>query len=39
VETANDWLDTAREYVREKPVQSIALALAAGWLAGRILRN
>lgn len=33
------WLDEARSYVREKPVQSIAIALGAGWLLGRILRR
>ncbi|KAG9546826.1 hypothetical protein KCV01_g24215, partial [Aureobasidium melanogenum] len=39
LDKANDWLDVARDYVREKPVQSIAMAVAAGWLAGRILRE
>lgn len=33
------WLDSARGYVREKPVQSLAIALGAGWLLGRILRR
>lgn len=33
------WLETARDYVREKPVQSVAIALGAGWLLGRILRR
>jgi ElaB/YqjD/DUF883 family membrane-anchored ribosome-binding protein len=28
-----------RDYVREKPVQSVAIALGAGWLIGRILRR
>jgi ElaB/YqjD/DUF883 family membrane-anchored ribosome-binding protein len=27
-----DWLDTAREYVREKPFQAMGIALAAGYL-------
>ena len=27
-----DWLDTAREYVREKPLQALGIALAAGYL-------
>jgi ElaB/YqjD/DUF883 family membrane-anchored ribosome-binding protein len=27
-----DWMDTAREYVREKPWQALAIALAAGYL-------
>jgi ElaB/YqjD/DUF883 family membrane-anchored ribosome-binding protein len=39
MDKANDWLDQAREYVREKPVQSVAIAVAAGWLASRILRR
>jgi ElaB/YqjD/DUF883 family membrane-anchored ribosome-binding protein len=34
-----EWLEAAREYVREKPVQSVAIALGAGWLLGRILRR
>ena len=36
---ADEWLETARDYVREKPVQSVAIALGAGWLLGRILRG
>jgi ElaB/YqjD/DUF883 family membrane-anchored ribosome-binding protein len=36
---ADAWLETARDYVREKPVQSVAIALGAGWLLGRILRR
>jgi ElaB/YqjD/DUF883 family membrane-anchored ribosome-binding protein len=27
-----DWLDAAREYVREKPFQALGIALAAGYL-------
>lgn len=30
-------LDGVRDFVREKPVQSVAIALAAGWLLGRLL--
>lgn len=30
-------LDNVRDFVREKPVQSVAIALAAGWLLGRLL--
>jgi ElaB/YqjD/DUF883 family membrane-anchored ribosome-binding protein len=30
-------LDSVRDFVREKPVQSVAIALAAGWLLGRVL--
>ncbi len=32
-------LDNVRDFVREKPVQSVAIALAAGWLVGRLLRS
>jgi ElaB/YqjD/DUF883 family membrane-anchored ribosome-binding protein len=38
-ERADEWLEQARHYVREKPVQSVAIALGAGWLLGRILRR
>lgn len=30
-------LDNVRSFVREKPVQSVAIALATGWLIGRLL--
>lgn len=33
----DDALDNVRDFVREKPVQSVAIALAAGWLLGRLL--
>jgi ElaB/YqjD/DUF883 family membrane-anchored ribosome-binding protein len=39
MDTADAWLDQARLYVREKPMQSVAIALGAGWLLGRILRR
>jgi ElaB/YqjD/DUF883 family membrane-anchored ribosome-binding protein len=39
IDRADAWLEQAREYVREKPVQSVAIALGAGWLLGRILRR
>lgn len=39
VDRADVWLEQARDYVREKPVQSVAIALGAGWLLGRILRR
>lgn len=32
-------LDNVRDFVREKPVQSVAIALAAGWLLGRLLSH
>lgn len=38
-ERADEWLEVARDYVREKPVQSVAIALGVGWLIGRILRR
>jgi ElaB/YqjD/DUF883 family membrane-anchored ribosome-binding protein len=36
---ADEWLDEVRDFVREKPVQAVAIALGAGWLLGRILRR
>lgn len=39
LDRADAFLDQARDYVREKPVQSVAIALGAGWLLGRILRR
>ncbi|TPG09790.1 DUF883 family protein [Rhodanobacter glycinis] len=39
MDRADAWLEQARDYVREKPVQSVAIALGAGWLLGRILRR
>ena len=39
IDRADEWLERARDYVREKPVQSVAIALGAGWLLGRILRR
>lgn len=32
-------LAQVRDYVREKPVQSVAIALGAGWLLARLLRR
>lgn len=29
--------ENVRDFVREKPVQSVAIALAAGWVLGRLL--
>ncbi len=39
MDRADEWLETVRDYVREKPVQSVAIALGAGWLLGRLLRR
>lgn len=36
---ADDWLDSARGFVRERPTQSVAIAVAAGWLIGSLLRR
>ena len=34
-----DWIDSAREYVREKPLQALGIALAAGYLLHMITRR
>jgi ElaB/YqjD/DUF883 family membrane-anchored ribosome-binding protein len=39
MDRADEWLDQVRDYVREKPVQAVAIALGAGWLLGRLLRR
>lgn len=39
MDKADAWMTQARAYVREKPLQSIAIAVGAGWLLGRILRR
>lgn len=39
MDTADAWLEQARNYVREKPTQAVVMALGAGWLLGRILRR
>lgn len=36
-ERAADAFDAMRDFVRERPVQSLAIALGAGWLLGRML--
>ncbi|MEO6967704.1 MAG: hypothetical protein ABI132_04500 [Rhodanobacteraceae bacterium] len=36
-ERASDAFDSMREFVRERPAQSVAIALAAGWLLGRLV--
>lgn len=33
------WVDTARERVRENPLATVGIALAAGYLLARILRS
>ena len=39
MERADEWLEQVRDFVREKPVQSVAIAVGAGWLLGRLLRR
>ena len=34
-----DWMETARDYVREKPFQALGIALAAGYLLHLITRR
>ena len=35
-ERAEDAFDAMRDFVRERPVQSLAIALGTGWLIGRL---
>jgi ElaB/YqjD/DUF883 family membrane-anchored ribosome-binding protein len=34
-----DWLETAREYVRENPMQVVGMAVAAGYLLSILMRR
>lgn len=34
-----DWMETAREYVRENPLQAIGMAAAAGYLLSILMRS
>jgi ElaB/YqjD/DUF883 family membrane-anchored ribosome-binding protein len=34
-----DWLETARDYVRENPLQAMGIALAAGYLLSVLMRS
>jgi ElaB/YqjD/DUF883 family membrane-anchored ribosome-binding protein len=34
-----DWLETAREYVRENPMQAVGMAVAAGYLLSILMRS
>jgi ElaB/YqjD/DUF883 family membrane-anchored ribosome-binding protein len=34
-----DWMESARDYVREKPLQALGIALAAGYLLHMITRR
>jgi ElaB/YqjD/DUF883 family membrane-anchored ribosome-binding protein len=35
----DDWVETAREYVREKPFAALGMAVAAGYLLHMITRS
>jgi len=39
LEMKDEWLEGAREYVREKPFQALGIAVAAGYLLHMILRS
>ena len=34
-----DWLETAREYVRDNPLQAVGMAAAAGYLLSILMRS
>jgi len=34
-----DWLETARDYVRENPFQAVGIAAAAGYLLSVLMRS
>jgi ElaB/YqjD/DUF883 family membrane-anchored ribosome-binding protein len=34
-----DWLETARDYVRENPMQAVGMAVAAGYLLSILMRS
>ena len=34
-----DWMEAAREYVRERPLQAIGIAVAAGYLLSVLMRS
>ena len=36
IATKDDWVDTARGYVREHPVPALAMAFVAGYLLSRL---
>lgn len=39
MEMRDDWMGTARDFVREKPLQALAIAVAAGYLLHMITRR
>ena len=34
-----DWMETAREYIRERPFQAVGMAVAAGYLLSILMRS
>ena len=34
-----DWMQTARDYIRERPFQAMGMALAAGYLLSILMRS
>jgi ElaB/YqjD/DUF883 family membrane-anchored ribosome-binding protein len=34
-----DWLETARDYVRDNPLQAVGMAVAAGYLLSILMRS
>ena len=39
MEMRDDWFDTARDFVRENPLQALGIAVAAGYLLHMITRR
>jgi ElaB/YqjD/DUF883 family membrane-anchored ribosome-binding protein len=39
MEMPQNWIDDAREYVREHPLASLGMALAAGYILSMIMRS
>lgn len=39
MQMGEDWLGTAREYVRENPLQALGIAVAAGYLLSILMRR
>ena len=39
MEIKEDWLETARDYVRDHPVAALGIALAAGYLLNTLTRS
>ncbi|HYD58001.1 MAG TPA: DUF883 C-terminal domain-containing protein [Burkholderiales bacterium] len=39
LEMRDQWMESAREYVREHPVQALGIAVAAGYLLSMMMRS